>query len=520
MSTFVGTELPADVAARLQTAPPAGFTLFHDDNVTGAVQVRALTAALQNAARTDARPLLIATDQEGGQLVALGAETTQFAGAMAIGAAGDQDLAERVARATARELLALGVNVNYAPVCDLATNPGNPALGLRTFGDDPHTVASLVAATVRGLQAEGVAATAKHVPGVGDLTLDTHYELGAVGHDRQALEARELVPFRAALEAGARFVMSGHFALPSLTGDASLPATLAPEVMTRLLRDELGFDGLAITDALDMHALGQGAAQIVDVISAVRAGVDLLLCAHDPDAMDRIEAALRQAVLRRLVDDDAPARSAERLGTVRSWLAGFEQPGPEVVRCSEHGALALELAERSVTLVRNDARLLPLRPAANERILVVQPRPADLTPADTSSHVAPMLAHRIRSRHPGTEEVVVGSLPTADEIASVRAHALRFDIVILGTVAADRLPEQAALARSITADGGRCVTVALRTPWDVSAYPASDTHVCTFGILGPTMEATAAALFGDVPFRGRLPVEISGHHARGHGLTA
>ena len=198
----------------------AGVTLFRDHNVASVAQVRALTAALQQAARDQTRrPLLIAADQEGGQLNALGDGPTEFAGAMALGAAGDAALTERVARATAVELRALGVNINYAPVCDLATAPDNPALGIRSFGDSPAAVGELAAAYVRGLQSEGVAATVKHFPGIGEATTDTHHGMAVVEASRAELEERELVPFRAAIAAGARLTMAGHFGIPALTGD-------------------------------------------------------------------------------------------------------------------------------------------------------------------------------------------------------------------------------------------------------------------------------------------------------------
>ncbi|MEP7379773.1 MAG: glycoside hydrolase family 3 N-terminal domain-containing protein, partial [Chloroflexota bacterium] len=215
----------------------AGVTLFRHWNVASVGQLRELTGALQAAARTG--PLLIATDQEGGQLNALGEGPTPFAGAMALGAVADEDLAERVAAATGRELRALGVNVDYAPVCDLATNPANPALGIRCFGDDAQAVGRLAAATVRGLQSEGVAATVKHFPGLGDAPVDTHHELAVVSTSRDVLESRELVPFRAAIAAGARLAMAGHIAVPALTGSAAVPASLSPAALRDVLRDEL-----------------------------------------------------------------------------------------------------------------------------------------------------------------------------------------------------------------------------------------------------------------------------------------
>ena len=521
MIAFAGRELPADVEAAVSARPFAGVTLFRRHNVSSAGQVRVLTGALQAAAaRGGHGPLLIATDQETGQLIGMGDETTQFAGAMAVGAAGDKDLAERVARATGRELNALGVNVNYAPVCDLATNSENPTLGIRSFGDDPAAVGGLVAATVSGLQAEGVAATLKHFPGAGEAAVDTHQELAVVEIDRDLLDSRELTPFRAGLAAGARLAMAGHFALPALTNDPSLPASLARSVITGLLRDALHFDGLAITDALDMGALAQGAAQIVNAIKAVTAGQDLLLGTPDAELIRRLEEGLEQAEKRGLTDPRARQASAARLADVRTWLKKFDQAPLDVVGCAEHAALADELARRSVTLVRDDDHLLPLRPDAESRIAVVQPEPTDMTPADTSSYVPPLLAHAVLRRHAATDEFVVDPSPSDADITSLARGLAEYDLIVLGTVSANLLPAQAALARQILRLGRPTVTVALRTPWDLCAYPMARTHVCSFGILPPTIEALVGALFGEQPFTGRLPVAIDGLHSRGHGLAA
>jgi beta-N-acetylhexosaminidase len=520
MVAFAGERLPANVAQSLRERPVAGVTLFRGHNVESAEQVRSLTAALQAAAPPEQGPLLIATDQEGGQLIALGDFTTPFAGAMALGAAGSTDLAERVAGATARELLALGVNVNYAPVCDLATNPRNPSLGIRSFGDDPSAVGALAAATVRGLQAEGVAATAKHFPGHGDIAVDTHHQLAIVDAPRDKFLARELVPFEAALKAGARLVMAGHFAIPSITGDATLPASLSGEIITGLLRDRMGFEGLAITDALDMAALAQGSAQIVDAITALRAGEDLLLGTADAESLHRLDEGLAEAELRGLIDPLGRDRSAQRLWAVRAWLRGFEQPALDVVGCAEHRALAGELAARSITLVRNQEELLPLRLGDEARVAVIQPQPTNMTPADTSAYVPPLLADAIRRRHPRTEAFVVDHLPSSAAVASLAERMADIDLVIVGTTSANLVPAQAALVDRIIAIGKPTIALALRTPWDVSAYPSVRTYVCSFGILPPTMEALSAALFGDAPFEGRLPVSIGELHPRGHGLVA
>jgi len=518
MIAFAGTRLPRSAERRINEQGVAGVTLFLVHNVVDPPQIRRLTGAIQRARPAGAPPLLVAADQEGGQLIGLGNGTTPFAGAMALGATGDEALAERVAGATARELRALGVNVNYAPVCDLANNPANPALGIRSFGDDPEAVGRLAAATVRGLQGEGVAAAAKHFPGAGDTASDPHHELPLVRRTHAELAERELIPFRAALEAGARMVMTGHFALPGQDDD--LPTSLSAAVLRGLLRGQLHFDGVTVTDALDMRALAQGSSQIVDAVAALRAGEDVLLGTADEAALERLEEGLAQAQRRGLIDADDDAAATSRLSELRRWLGDHEQPPLDVVGCGEHRALAAELAQRSITLVRNDDRLLPLKAAADTRIAVVQSMPADLTPADTSSTVPPTLASALRRRLAGVEEILLPAVVGEADIAGLGERLAAFDLVVVGTFSAHLQPAQAVLATAVLASGKPTVTLALRTPWDLLAYPSARTHVCSYGILPPSMEALAAALLGETPFVGRLPVDIAGLYPRGHGLMA
>jgi beta-N-acetylhexosaminidase len=538
MLAFPGTTPSAEAEHRLRSAPAAGLTLFRYHNVETPGQVRELVGAWQRAAAAfaagagqvdgDGGPLLIAADQEGGQLQGLGDGTTPFPGAMALGATFEPELAERVGRATGAELLAMGVNVDYAPVCDLASNPDNLGLGIRSFGDDPATVAAFVAATVRGLRGAGVAVAAKHFPGLGEADQDSHHVLPTLAHDRARLDRIELVPFRAAFEAGADLVMSAHVSLPALTGDPSLVATLARDVMHDLLRGELGFRGLSISDALDMAALPQGDGQVVDVVAAIRAGVDLLLCAPDPATTKRIEATLVHATARRLFDEPELRATAQRLAALRSRLAAAPTPDLSVVGSAAHSALAREVAERSITLVRDDDGALPLRLEPSARILAVMPRPRELTPADTSASVAPGLAAALRVRWPDVDEIVTSHPPADEEIAAVVARARDADAVVIGSIAATADPAQARLVDAVVAAGRDVatgtrripvITLALRTPWDLGAYPSAGTHAVTYGILAPTLEATAAALFGAIPFRGRLPVDVPGVATRGHGLS-
>ncbi|MEO8438307.1 MAG: glycoside hydrolase family 3 N-terminal domain-containing protein [Chloroflexota bacterium] len=535
MLAFEGDEVPRWVEKRLAEAPVAGVTLFMAVNVLRPGQVRALTEQFQRAgvggmavgwgaggaggasgaagssgARGPSGPLLVAADQEGGQLNALGADATQFAGNMALGAVGDTDLTERVGAAIGREARAMGVNVVYAPVLDLATEPNNSALGIRSYGDDPTEVGRHGAAMVRGLQSAGVAATVKHFPGLGDVSQDTHHALGVVAGDAKRLETHEFVPFAAAFQAGAKAVMSAHIAVPALTGDSTLPATLSRVVMGDTLRGRLGFRGITISDALDMHALAQGAAQAVEVIAAIRAGIDLLLTAADRPALRRIEETLSAAAARNLFEPDESAAASARLAELRSWLAAAgPQPDLDVVGSAEHRAISRELAERSLTRLdraTDGTQPPPIAFAPTTRWLAIMPEPLDLTPADTSSAVPPGLGRAMRTRFASVDDVVVSVAPDDAEIARLRGRADSFDAVVVGTIEAHRQHAQAALVRAIAETGVPTVAVALRTPWDAAVYPPGVPAVATYSILPDALEALARALAGEIGFTGRLPV--------------
>jgi beta-N-acetylhexosaminidase len=508
--SFDGFSLAPDAAEAIARRA-AGVTLYRYLNVDTPDQVRALTDTLQAAAaRLGLPPLVIGADHETGQLHAMGPGATPFAGAMALGATGDVGLAERVGRAIGTELRAMGVNLCYAPDCDLATNPHNAVVGIRSFGDDPVAVGAMAAAVARGLQSAGVAATVKHLPGHGEPGGDTHLELPVIERSRAELEAGELVPFRVAMAAGARVAMAGHLAVPALTGRRDLPATLSRAIVHDLLRGELGFAGLAVSDALDMGAVTEAGDETVNLAAAaLQAGTDLLLCGPDPAAQVRVEAGLALAFANGELDVDEAAASAGRLADLQAWLAGFNRPSIEVVGCAEHRALADELAWRSITLIRDRDGLVPLRLAPGTRILVIEPRPRDLTPADTTSSLsAGGLAEALRARGSIVDSVVVEATVTDAEIAALRDRAGAANLVVLGTVDALAQSSVGDLARVLVATGKPVVAVALRGPCDADAYPAIGTVLATYGIQAPSLAALARALAGDAPISGRVPVRL------------
>jgi beta-N-acetylhexosaminidase len=515
MLAFIGERLPDAVAARLGAAPAAGVTLFRHHNVRSPSQIRELADAIQAAAQRGGsasaeQPLLVAADQEGGQFIALGDGSTPFAGNMALGAVDDEALTVRVGRAIGTEARAMGVNVVYAPVLDLASNPANPALGIRSFGGDPLLVARHGVALVRGLQSAGVAATVKHAPGAGEATTDPHHGGAVVTASRAILDTREFIPFRAAFAAGARLAMSAHVALPAVTGREDVPSTLSRAVMTGLLRRALGFEGVTISDALDMRAVA-GPDHVADVVAAIRAGVDLLLTAADPQALARMEAALVEGAEAGMLDGDELVATERRVGTLRAWLGSVgAAPDLAVVASADHRALAAELAVRSITAVRDPGGLLPLAEGDHlRRVLAVMPRPTDLTPADTSSTVAPGLAAALRRYHADVDEVVVEPEPDDAAIAAVRDRARGVDLAVIGTIDARRLRSQLALLEAVARTGTPTIAAALRGPWDIDAYPAGVTALATYSILPASLEALAAVLAGEAAAPGRSPVALS-----------
>jgi beta-N-acetylhexosaminidase len=517
MLSFLGPTLPDDVRTTLERHDVSGVTLFRPNNYRDVEQLRTLTESLQES-RSASLPLLIAIDQEGGQLHAFGSPATVWIGNMALGAADDERLTERVGYALGRELRAVGINVNYAPVADLASNPMNPATGARAFGDDPNHVARHVVAIIKGLQSAGVAATMKHFPGKGDSEVDSHHAMPIIRHDRGWLDRHEFVPFKAAIAAGVKLAMTGHFALPSITGSDDLPCTLAAETNTDLLRNEMGFDGPLITDALDMKALSQGSAQAIDVIAAVRSGVDLLLMTADAEQEQRVTSALSLAMSRRLIDPNVLTASDDRVSALRTWVGEFDTPDLAEVGSEAHQRLNREVAQRSITLVKDDTNLVPIDTTSSV-VVVIEPETFTVTPADTSDLESPTLATYLSTLVGGRcESMVYSRRPAEEEIEAAATMAASADIVVVATAAATIEELQAELVRKVVEANERTIVVAQRTPFDLALYPQVPAYLCAWSVNPVSMEAAAKAIVGAAPISGALPVPVVGF-GRGHGLA-
>lgn len=516
---FDGMEKPSkDFFHSLRQYRPAGVTLFRSRNIQNPQQARSLTATLQEAARLEGMPpLLIGADQEGGQLMAVGEGVTPLPGNLALGSTGSEALARQAGEVLGVELAAMGINVDFAPCCDVNSNPNNPVIGTRSFGEDPRMVGKMAYAMIEGIQNMGVAATAKHFPGHGDTTNDSHHGIPIVAHAMERLEQIEFPPFISAVKAGPKLMMSAHVALPALTGREDLPATLSPEILTALLREGMGFRGVIVTDAMDMKAIRQGEAFGVEAVYAAQAGADLLLITANPEDHRRAYEGIVSAVRSGQLSPQTLRQSAERVLAMKAWLsAQTPQPEISVVGCAAHRMVAENIASQSITLVRDHASLLPLRLSETQRLVVILPRPVDLTPADTSSYVVPSLAKNIRLYHPRTEEIIVSHAPVDEDIREVLERIRSADMVVIGTLNAFAQPAQAAMVNAVLTAGIPAVVAALRMPYDLTAFPQAPTYLCSYSILEPSMSALTRVLFGQSPAYGRLPVSIPDLYALGY----
>jgi beta-N-acetylhexosaminidase len=473
-------------------------------------------------------PLLVSSDLEPGlgrfeggvftpQLWSAGSATVLPTN-MAAGATGRPEDAEAMGRIVGREARAAGIHVDFAPDVDVNNNPGNPVINVRSFGQDPQAVARYSAAFVRGLQAEGVAGVAKHFPGHGDTDTDSHLALPVVRADRARLGAVELVPFRAALEAGVVGVMSAHIALPAID-EPGVPATLSPRVMTGLLRDTLGFRGVTFTDAMTMEGVGQGYPVERSCPLAVEAGMDVLLMPTDVTrCVDAVAAAVREGQIAQGRVDAAVRRVLElkvRAGAVSRPLADLEALRA-VVGAPAHWATARDVAQRAVTLLRDSATLVP---AGGRAITAVVYAP------DAEAVAGQGFAAELRAGARQFREFRITPRTAPAALDSIARQAQTSDRLVVMTYTrtfegAGRLAIPAHVAGWIDAQAatGKLVVVAGGNPYVLRQFPRVSTYLVTYGRGDALERAAARAVLGTAPITGRAPVALPGFFAVGDGI--
>ena len=493
-------------------------------------QPLAAASTLNRLQSISALPLLTTADFEAGLGFRVNGATV-FPRAMAIGAAGEDQLAYDAGRITAIEGRAIGVHLNFAPVADVNNNPRNPVINTRAFGEAPDVVGRLASAYVRGLHAGGMLATLKHFPGHGDTDVDSHLGLPVIRHPRERLDALELVPFRAGLAAGADAVMSAHIQLPALDPTEFSPATLSRPIVTDLLRGEMKFDGLIITDSMGMDAVARRLSPGDAAVAAISAGNDIVL--HSPDDAAAV-AAIKAAVVNGTISAvqlDASVRrilrAKARLGLYKTRLAPLDDV-PKVVGGRTHAAIARAVSARSITLVKDDRNQVPLRSPRDTPVLYLSllDYPSGWRIAAPSRTFLPEL----RKRWSNVTAIELSDRSAPSEIDLVRASASRYEAIVAcvfvrAASASGRMDLSPALvklledlARTTENTPRPFVTVFFGNPYVPMAVPSLPAMLLAYDFYDLAEASALLALVGEAPISGHLPITLPGMFDAGFGL--
>ena len=430
---------------------------------------------------------------------------------------------------TATEARAVGVTVDFYPIFDVNNNPRNPIINIRSFGEDVGLVSEMGIAYMRGIQAGGALATAKHFPGHGDTDVDTHLGLAKIDSPRERLDEVELAPFRAAVDAGIDAVMSAHIILPALDPTPGIPATLSRPILTGLLRGEMKFDGLIFTDSMQMEAITKNFGNEKAAVMAVKAGADLVV--HPPDAdaaVKAIKAAVESGEIPRAQLDasvERILRAKARLGLHRSRVVDVNAV-ETTLGGRAHEAVDAEICERALTLIKDDRNQVPLAVGKDATILYlsVLDYPSGWREGAPSRTFVPEL----RKRWPNVTAVEISDETTPNEFDLVRALARRSDAVVASVFVRiasysgrmDLSPQAAKLLESIAGDPQKpFVTVVFGNPYTAMALPKLPAEILTYEYTDAMEAAAVRALAGEIPIGGKLPISLPGMYPFGHGLT-
>jgi beta-N-acetylhexosaminidase len=483
------------------------------------------TAELVNGFQRLAKvPLLMASDFERGAANRVTGPTL-FPPFMALGATGSEDLAYAMGRITALEGRAMGIHMTYAPVVDVNINPDNPIINTRSIGADPALVARLAKAFIRGVQDNGMLATAKHFPGHGDTAQDSHSLMPTIAAGLERLEKVELFPFQAAVDAGVKAVMTAHLAVPALDPTPGLPATLSAPILTGVLREKMGFKGLVVTDALGMGGVTSAFTTEEVSLKAILAGVDMLLLPPEPaKVIAYLAAAVRDGRVPMARIDESVRRILEAkaaLGLDRDRYVKVQELSRRVAPAA-HLEQAMKVLESSVTLVRNEGGALPLAVA-----------PEKLAVLSLSSDLGDYFAGRafvsaMRSRFPGAAAFYADADTGQEALDEAFGKAASAETVVValysrisdGKGSVDLEPRHIELVRRLTAlpEGPKVVAVSFGSPYFLRHFPDVDAYVCLYKNTPETQEAAARALAGEMDIGGKLPVSIPDLYPVGHGL--
>ncbi|MBT2901031.1 MULTISPECIES: glycoside hydrolase family 3 protein [unclassified Streptomyces] len=524
----IGVRTAAELISTYHVGGIIYFTWAH--NTRDPHQIAELSNGLQRAALAGRSrlPLLVSTDQEHGIVCRVGEPATLLPGAMALGAGGSRSDTRRAAWIAGAELAALGVNQNYAPDADVNVNPANPVIGVRSFGSDPAAVAALVAEQVKGYQGAGIASTAKHFPGHGDTSTDSHTGLPVINHTRAQWEELDAPPFRAAIRARIDSIMTAHIVVPALDPSED-PATLSRPILTGILREELGYDGVVVTDSLGMEGVRTKYGDDRVPVLALLAGVDQLL---NPPNLSVAWNAVLEAVRGGEISEARVDESILRILRLKSRLGLFRDPfvsrrGVErTVGSRAHRAAADRIAERTTTLLADPGATLPLSRRSHRDLLVVGADPA--SPSGTTGPPTSTLRDAFSEMGFTATALSTGTAPNQAKIAEAVAAAGGRDAVVVATYNVTATSSQRTLVTALVATGVPVVAVAVRNPYDVAHLTGTGVaaSLAAYSWTDVELRAAARVIAGHAEPEGTLPVPVQRAddptqvlYPVGHGLS-
>lgn len=525
---FLGTELDPEFK-RLVREYKIGNVILFQRNLKSMEQVKALCADIQELVRRETgHDAFITIDQEGGKVTRLPGDGCNVPGAMATAATGDVENAEILAHITAKELKAVGVNFNLAPCMDVNNNPENPVIGVRSYGDTAETVAAYGTAAFRGFRKGGVLSCAKHFPGHGDTAVDSHVGLPVIDKTMEELEALELKPFRAAMEAGIPAVMGSHILFPKLEPD-NVPCTMSRRIITGVLKDRLGFPGLVVSDCMEMDAIKKYYGTVKGVVSAMAAGVDMVLVCHTAALQEESARAVLQAVEEGKLSGEEMRRSAEKVVRLKEEYAkSADAEAP--CRCTEEDrALEREIRRKSIVVMAGDGlrsgepeREKPGKGAAAQGggsqgsvgpvVLGAAPFLTGsgsyrATLAFNDEELSETFAAHMAARLGGTH-FDVGSDPKEEEIREAVERARGASGIVVSLFAAREQAGQYRLVEALSGLGVPVIAVALYSPYDLKGLPAGVTGIAAWDNTPMTLQALEELFRGEWQPTGRMPVKL------------
>ena len=480
-----------------------GNYIYFSKNLADYRSIRALSDSLQDVAKEICGiPAFISVDQEGGMVARVRTGSTHFPSGMAVTASGiPLETVEYMGELVGEGLKNLGININHAPVADVNNNPQNPVIGARAYSDEPKVVAEMVCAYVKGLQRSGVIANVKHFPGHGDTDLDSHLDLPYINHDMERLHAVELVPFKAAIACGTASIMSAHIVFKAI--DKEYPATLSSKVIGELLRKDLGFGGLVISDCMSMEAIKENYTTPRGCVLAIKAGVDMICLNADIETQKQCVKQVYEAVMSGEISMDTIDAALMRIMEYKSKYICDNDTQPSEVY-PVHEKLADEISDKSITLAKDNKDVLPLR---GKSVFVISTPPYRASIANDDIYKARAFAKEA-SEALKADYTIINRNPDETEIAEALAKSADHNIIVYAVCNATHNLGQVRLFDALKAAGKIVVLITLGLPYDILLMDSADAHIAAYEYTNRSVHSVLKSLVSEAELTGRMPVRI------------